>query len=155
MFPVYNFFLTGVSTPTATLLLDIPDMSLVIKIHAGESNRMAEWLSPRSVLGIHHTLMLTESAIDALSAWCLDECRRPGTVILSAAGVARRVPEWAEAWKPERILVAFDADPVGDRNADRLVSEDRRARRIRPPDGHEDWNAVLKARAAAFPSKQP
>ena len=102
-----------------------------------------------------HTVMLTESAIDALSAWCLDECRRPGTVILSTAGVARRVPEWAEAWTPKRILVAFDADPVGDRNADRLVSEDRRARRIRPPDGHEDWNAVLKARAAAFPSKQP
>ena len=99
------------------------------------------------------TVMLTESAIDALSAWCLEECRRPGTVILSAAGVARRLPQWAEAWTPKRILVAFDADPAGDRAAERLLGEDRRARRMRPPDGHEDWNAVLRACAATFPSK--
>ena len=78
---------------------------------------------------------------------------RPGTVILSTAGVAPRLPRWAEAWTPKRILVAFDADPAGDRAAERLVSEDRRARRMRPPDGYEDWNAVLKARAAAFLSK--
>ena len=102
-----------------------------------------------------HTVMLTESAIDALSAWCLDECRRPGTVILSTAGVARRVPEWAEAWTPKRILVAFDADQAGDEAAERIIREDRRASRMRPPDGHEDWNAVLKACAGAFPSKQP
>ena len=99
------------------------------------------------------TVMLTESAIDAFSAWCLDECRRPGTVIMSTAGVARRLPGWAEAWTPKRILVAFDADPVGDRAAERFLSEDRRACRLRPPHGHEDWNAVLKARAVAFPSK--
>lgn len=55
----------------------------------------------------------------------------------------------------KRVPVAFDADPVGDRAADRLVSEDRRARRMRPPDGHEDWNAVLRACAGAFPSRQP
>ena len=99
------------------------------------------------------TVILTESAIDAISAWSIEDCRRPGTVILSAAGVARRVPKWVEAWTPKRILVAFDADPVGDRAAARLVSEDPRARRMRPPDGHGDWNAVLKARAAAFPSQ--
>ena len=69
------------------------------------------------------------------------------------AGVARRLPKWAEVWAPKRILVAFDADPDGDRATVRLVSEDPRARRMRPPDGHEDWNAVLKARTAAFPSK--
>ena len=99
------------------------------------------------------TVILTESANEAISAWCIEKCRRPATVILSTAGAARRLPTWAEAWRPKRILVAFDADPVGDRAAERLVSEDPRARRMRPPDGHGDWNAVLKARAAAFPSK--
>ena len=101
------------------------------------------------------TVILTESAIDAISAWSIEDCRRPGTVILSAAGVARRVPKWVEAWTPKRILVAFDADQAGDEAAERIIREDRRASRMRPPDGHEDWNAVLKARAAAFPSKQP
>ena len=33
---------------------------------------------------------------------------------------------------------AFDADPVGDRAAERHLSEDRRARRMRPRDGHGD-----------------
>ena len=84
------------------------------------------------------TVILTESAIDAISAWSIEDCRRPGTVILSTAGVARRLPKWAEVWTPKRILVAFDADPVGDRAAERLVSEDRRARCMRPPDGHEE-----------------
>ena len=84
------------------------------------------------------TVILTESAIDAISAWSIEDCCRPGTVILSTAGVARRLPTWAEAWRPKRILVAFDADPVGDRAAERLLSEDRRARRMRPPDGHEE-----------------
>ncbi len=102
-----------------------------------------------------HTVMLTESAVDALSAWCLDGCRRPGTVILSTAGVARRVPEWAEAWRPERVIVAFDADRAGDGAAERIIREDRRAGRMRPPDGHDDWNAVLRAGAGAFPSRQP
>ncbi len=99
------------------------------------------------------TIIITESAIDALSAWCLKECRQSATVILSTAGIAYRLPTWAEAWTPKRILVAFDADPVGEQAAERLVSQDPRALRMRPPDGHKDWNDVLKARTPAFPSK--
>ena len=72
---------------------------------------------------------------------------------MSNTGVARRFPNWAEVWTPKRILVAFDAGPFGDRAAERLVSEDPRARSMRPPDGHKDRNVVLKACVAAFPSK--
>ncbi|MDE2792577.1 MAG: toprim domain-containing protein [Paracoccaceae bacterium] len=100
-----------------------------------------------------HTVMLTESGIDALSAFGLAECRQPGTVILSTTGVTRRVPEWVEAWKPKRILVAFDADPAGDRAAERLIRNDPRARRMRPPIDGEDWNDSLKARRTAFLSR--
>ena len=70
-------------------------------------------------------------------ARCFEGCRRPGTVILSSTGVARPVLQWTEAWISKRILVAFDAGPFGDRAAERHVSEDPRARRMRPPDGYK------------------
>ena len=60
----------------------------------------------------------------------------------------------SRTWKPERILVAFDADCAGDRAAERLVRADPRAPRMRPPRNGADWNDILKARREAFSSKR-
>ena len=92
-----------------------------------------------------HTLFITESAIDALSAFSMPELRNSGTVFLSATGAGRKLPAWAEAWKPQRIVCAFDADDAGDEAAEALAARDPRTQRLRPKGG-KDWNAVLVAR---------
>ena len=51
---------------------------------------------------------------------------------------------------PKRVLVAFDADSFGDRAAERLVSEDPRARRMRPPDGHKGRRHKGTRRGVSF-----
>lgn len=92
-----------------------------------------------------HTLFITESAIDALSAFSMPGLRKPGTVFLSTTGTSRSVPTWAEAWTPRHVICAFDADDAGDEAADKLAARDPRARRLRP-EGGKDWNASLVAR---------
>lgn len=94
-----------------------------------------------------HTLFIAESAVDALSAFSLAELRKPGTVFLSTCGAASRLPAWLEAWTPQRVICAFDADDAGDEAADRLAARDPRVRRLRP-DGGKDWNEILAARRA-------
>ncbi len=84
-----------------------------------------------------HTLFITESAIDALSAFSMPELRNPGTVFLSTTGAGRKLPAWAEAWKPQRILCAFDADDAGDEAAEALAARNPRTQRLRPKGGKE------------------
>lgn len=91
------------------------------------------------------TLFMAESAIDALSAFAMPGSCRTGCVFLSTCGTASRLPAWAEAWKPARIICGFDADAAGDEAAGRLAARDRRVSRIRPAGG-KDWNAILVAR---------
>ena len=94
------------------------------------------------------TVLLAESAIDALSLRTLRQGKDAATVFLSTAGVCNAVPEWVETWNPKRIVAAFDADPVGDRAAEILAAGDPRVSRLRPQGG-KDWNEVLVNRLAS------
>ncbi len=93
------------------------------------------------------TVILTESAIDALSAWSLPWLHRPHTVFLSTAGVATRLPDWLHGWKLQQIFGAFDADEPGDHSAAKLIANHPRVIRLRPQGG-KDWNDLLKHHAA-------
>ncbi len=98
--------------------------------------------------GTPRTVILTESAVDALSARCLriDPTPRTGAVIVSTAGVATTLPAWIEDWKPDRIVCAYDADETGDHAASRLARTDPRVTRLRP-EGEKDWNELLRKRS--------
>ena len=92
-----------------------------------------------------HTMVITESAIDALSAFLI---ARPGpapTVFLSTNGAKPNLPHWTRAWNPEQILCAYDADPEGDRAARSLLQKDSRVARLRPAEA-KDWNDILQKR---------
>lgn len=91
------------------------------------------------------TILIAESAIDALSAFSLAELRSPGTVFLSTSGATGRLPAWIGQWTPQRIICAFDADAAGDEAAERLAAQDPRVTRLRP-EGGKDWNEILAAR---------
>ena len=91
------------------------------------------------------TVILTESAVDAISARSLriGATREPGAIVASTAGIASAVPPWIEDWKPSRIVCAYDADSAGDAAAERLAANDPRVVRMRPP-GAKDWNDMLR-----------
>ncbi len=89
------------------------------------------------------TLFLAESALDALSAFALKQSPKGATVFASTAGATPCLPSWIEAWKPDRILCAFDADTAGDQNAKALAKRDTRVQRCRP-DGARDWNEIIR-----------
>lgn len=90
-----------------------------------------------------HRLIVTESAIDALSAWLVTGEDRIPTVFLSTNGAPGRLPDWTRAWNPGRILCAWDADRQGDRAARDLMETDDRVTRLRPA-GAKDWNDILR-----------
>ena len=92
-----------------------------------------------------HRLILTESAIDALSAWLVTGESRIATVVLSTNGATATLPDWIRAWNPDRILCAYDADSQGDRAARDLMNRDDRVVRLRP-EGAKDWNDILRGR---------
>ena len=92
------------------------------------------------------TLFLAESALDALSAFALNQSPKRATVFASAASATPNLPKWIEAWKPVRILCAFDADDAGDQNAQALQQRDPRVRRCRP-EGAQDWNEIIRKKA--------
>ena len=89
------------------------------------------------------TLVITESAIDALSAWLITSPHRTPAVFLSTNGATPNLPDWTRAWNPKRILCAYDADTEGDRAARALMRKDPRVARLRPI-GRKDWNDLLK-----------
>ena len=89
-------------------------------------------------------VILTESTVDALSARSLPTLatRQTGAVVVSTAGIATTTPPWLEAWTPQRIVCAYDADRAGDHAADRLQLNDHRVTKQRPC-GAKDWNEIL------------
>ncbi len=93
-------------------------------------------------------VILTEGAVDALSIHTvdIDECRKPGTLIASTGGVTAELPGWIRSLNPQRILIALDADTIGDEAARCLRGPDANVKRLRP-DGARDWNDILKVRA--------
>ncbi len=90
--------------------------------------------------------LLTESAVDALSALSVTEPGR-AAIVVSTAGVATRLPEWITQLGPESILCGYDADEAGDAAARRLIENHPGIRRLRP-EGGKDWNEILAAGAA-------
>jgi hypothetical protein len=89
----------------------------------------------------HHTIVLCESAIDALSCRAL----HPDYQCLSTSG-ARPHPRWLPALIDQRatIYCGFDADPTGDAMAHRMQELHPSIRRLRPP--AKDWNDLLRQR---------
>ncbi|MDE0280781.1 MAG: DUF3991 domain-containing protein [Gammaproteobacteria bacterium] len=90
------------------------------------------------------TVLIVESAIDALSAWLLPLSRKPDC-ILSTAGATSVLPPWLAHPRVRTILCGYDADPTGDRCADSLQT-DPRVIRMRPEGNNiKDWNDLLRA----------
>ena len=94
------------------------------------------------------TVFLAESALDTLSAFSLPETPKSATVFVSVAGATPAVPPRIEAWKPHRILCAYDADNTGDQNAKALAKHDPRVERFRHK-GAKDWNEIIQRNAEA------
>ena len=86
------------------------------------------------------TLLLCESAIDALSCQAL----HPQYQCLSTAG-ARPNPRWLPALlgQAQQIYCGFDADPTGEDMARALISLYPTVQRLRP--SLKDWNDVLRS----------
>ena len=84
------------------------------------------------------SIVLCESAIDAISCFALDPCR----LRLSTAG-ARPHPRWLPAilQRPLPVLCGFDSDPAGDTMAHTLIALHPTVQRLRP--ALHDWNISL------------
>ena len=89
------------------------------------------------------TVMLVESAIDALSAEALALPCQP-QMILSTAGAACALPEWLTGADSLRtVICGYDTDSAGELAAERLAT-DPRVVRLRPPPSVKDWNDLLR-----------
>ncbi len=101
---------------------------------------IARQAAPKSAL-------LVEGAIDALSAWTLDEEARID-IVISTAGATGRMPEWINRFQLEAVFCGYDADQAGDLAATMLERQDPTVRRMRPGgDGDvKDWNDILTGR---------
>ena len=90
------------------------------------------------------TALLVEGAIDALSAWTLDEGKRID-IVISTAGATGRMPEWIDRFQLQTVYCGYDADQAGDLAAAMLEAKNPAVRRMRPGgDGDvKDWNDIL------------
>ena len=88
------------------------------------------------------TLVLCESAIDAISCFAL----HPGYRCLSTAG-ARPNPRWLPSLLDQgyQIYCGFDADPTGDDMAHAMMAAHLAVKRLRPL--QHDWNDMLRVQA--------
>ena len=93
------------------------------------------------------TALLVEGAIDALSAWTLDEEARVD-IVISTAGATGKMPEWINRFQLETVYCGYDADQAGDLAAAMLQAKNPAVRRMRPGgDGDvKDWNDILTGR---------
>lgn len=98
------------------------------------------WLPPPDAAP--SCVLLTESAVDALSARLLSRHLPADTLVASTAGVARRLPAWLSEFPASAILCGYDADAAGEHAADALQECHPGLRRLRPPDA-ADWNDLL------------
>ena len=93
------------------------------------------------------SVILLESALDVLAAWILLRTQHPATAFVSTAGVTTRPPKWIEAWNPNSLLCAFDADNAGDQAAKKLQQNPGPGTRRLRPEGAKDWSEILNARS--------
>ena len=97
-------------------------------------------------------VLLTESAVDALSAVLLPAPGLPpACLVASTAGTARRLPRWLHGFPHSRILCGYDADPAGDQAALALLRLHPGLSRLRPRHA-QDWNDLLILLAPPTPS---
>jgi hypothetical protein len=91
------------------------------------------------------TIALCESAIDALSCYVL----YPDCCAISTSG-ARADPRWLLVLLQQGLPIycGFDADPVGDQQAQLMMVLHPEVRRLRPD--HHDWNDVLKQNPSPY-----
>jgi hypothetical protein len=85
------------------------------------------------------TIVLCESAIDALSCYLL----HPDCCAISTSG-ARADPRWLVVLLQQGLPIycGFDADPAGDQQAQLMMVLHPEVRRLRP--NHQDWNDMVK-----------
>ena len=102
------------------------------------------WIARQAAL---KTALFVEGAIDALSAWTLDEEARID-IVISTAGATGRVPEWINRFELDVVFCGYDADQAGDLAVTMLERLDPAVRRMRPVgDGDvKDWNGILTRR---------
>jgi hypothetical protein len=91
------------------------------------------------------TIVLCESAIDALSCYLL----HPDCCAVSTSG-ARADPHWLVMLLQQGLPIycGFDADSVGDQQAQLMMVLHPEVRRLRPH--HQDWNDVLKQNPSPY-----
>lgn len=97
--------------------------------------------SPGAGVGVGATVVLCESAIDAISCLALD----PDRVCISTSG-ARANPGWLTSLVEcgHEVYCGFDADATGDEMAQGMTALHPTIRRLRPP--AHDWNDLLTSR---------
>ena len=124
----------------------LPDGSTFKGLAPGSRrDRGGFWLTTGSVPPA--AVLLTESAVDALSAVLLPAPGLPADcLVASTAGTARRLPRWLHAFQTLPLLCGYDADPAGDQAARALLRLHPRLQRLRPL-GAKDWNDLLRRRA--------
>lgn len=115
-----------------------PDYPFRGMVRGSRKARGGFWLSRR----LEGPALLTESAVDALSAVSLPELAHIRLVI-STAGATSRLPQWIGALGVDTIWCGFDADTAGDGAAADLAGYHPRIRRLRPTGG-KDWNDQLQ-----------
>ena len=89
-------------------------------------------------------LLLTESAVDALSASLLPQELPAATLIASTAGIASRIPAWLSEFPASAVLCGYDSDEPGQLAAEALQGRHPGMRRLRPPRG-KDRNELLQS----------
>lgn len=87
------------------------------------------------------SIMLVESAIDALSTLCLSLPETP-ELIVSTAGLAYVLPKWLkDETTAARIICGYDADEPAELAAESLAEDPRVVRWL--PGNEKDWNDLL------------
>ena len=126
---------------------------------SGGGKTLFRWLAPRSgTSGILPRLAVLEASIDALSMAAIEGMRTDTLYVSTTGGMGPATVAALETLlqamtsAPGAVLIAAtDADEPGCRYAGYLadIARDKTVafERLLPPDGHNDWNDVLRARA--------
>ena len=100
------------------------------------------WLCDKEHQSVNQcrSILLVESAIDALSVQCLPLPDRPELTV-STAGLAYVLPNWLADSRATRIVCGYDADQPAELAAQSLSRDPRIVRVL--PENHKDWNDLL------------
>jgi hypothetical protein len=89
-------------------------------------------------------IVLTESAIDAMSFAALDRNRSRRTLYLSTDGAGQVPVDYLQQFRERQVVIAFDNDDRGQQMAQKLHNELPNAIRTKPQ--RKDWNDDLRHR---------